>query len=121
MAASISVTTKHLDDKILVEAQLGANPDIPAAIFLYENTGTDTLGDYFGVCALTDFKKFREFTGEPIPVFANKYVRYTIGRKFLPADSLAAPTVEKNMVDDAKKFRLEYLGMTVPVTRSYNL
>lgn len=122
MSASLVVTTTIQNDQVVVEGVLGPNPDIPAAIFLYENTGTDKLGDYFGVCTKYDFERFQEWTGQPVEIFGNRYVRYTVGRKFLPIENKsAAPSVEKNMVDSCKNFRLEYLGMSVPVTRSYNL
>lgn len=120
MAASLTVTTTILEDQILVEADVAEGGDIPQAIFLYENTGTDELGKYFGVCSRTDYERFQEWTGTPIPVFGNKFVRYTVGRNYVPLGTSTAG-IEKNMVDSCKKFRLEYLGMTIPVTRSYNL
>lgn len=120
MAATLTVTTTVLADKVLVQAELGPNPDIPNSIFLYENTGTDELGEFFAVCSITDYQRFQAWSGVPISTFGNRYVRYHIGRKYLPLGSTTA-NVEKAMVDNAKKFRLEYLGLTVPVTRSYNL
>jgi len=120
MPATLTVTTTVLSDKILVQAEVGPGADIPDAIFLYDNTGGTELGEFFAVCAKSDYERFQEWTGTPIPVFGNKYVRYTIGRKYLPLGS-STTNVEATFVENAKKFRLEYLGMTIPVTRSYNL
>lgn len=120
MSATLLITTTTLQDQILVEASVGPGADIPSAIFLYDNTGTDQLGEFFAVCSTSDYQRFQEWTGDPIPIFANKYVRYTVGRKYLPLTG-SASAVRIAMVENCKKFRLEYLGLTVPVTQSYNL
>lgn len=53
---------------------------LPQDIFIYENTGTNILGAYQGVCQLDEYQRFQTFTGSPIPIFSNRYVKYTQGQ-----------------------------------------
>jgi hypothetical protein len=49
---------------------------LPLEVFLFENKGTTSLGDYCGICAFSELIATKVFTGEPIPILHNKYVRY---------------------------------------------
>lgn len=49
---------------------------LPAAIFVYLNTGTNQLGDYVTVCSFDELQRFQIWQGVPIPVLGNKYVRH---------------------------------------------
>lgn len=52
---------------------------LPLDIFIYENTGTTTLGQYVGVCNLDEYQRLQTFTGTAIAVFGNRFVKYTQG------------------------------------------
>ncbi|HET8686552.1 MAG TPA: hypothetical protein VFM18_07785 [Methanosarcina sp.] len=77
MADTLSITTQLVGDKYEVTASLTSLDVLPAAIFLYENTGNTSLGEYQGVCQLSDLTTRQEFTGTAIDTFGNKFVRYT--------------------------------------------
>lgn len=68
--------TKTLQNGIwTITAQI-SNSSLPAAIFMYENTGTNTLGPYAGVVNFEDIARFQQWAGAAIPTYGNKYVRH---------------------------------------------
>lgn len=94
----LSVTIRLVGDKYEVTATLVERDVLPAAIFLYENTGEQTLGEYYGVCQVADLTHRQEFVGEVIDPFGNKYVRYSSLLKLVDsiedAESVRAWTTE---------------------------
>lgn len=77
MASSLQINTQLTDTGYTVTASLAAGSILPPDIFTYVNTGTTTLGDYFGVVAILDLPRLQVWTGAAIPVFGNGYVRYS--------------------------------------------
>lgn len=72
-------TTKTFDkDHWYVSAEL--LPDngnvLPQSIFIYENIGADRLGQYQGVCSFEELKRLQEWSGQVLPIFGNRFVRY---------------------------------------------
>lgn len=63
-------------DNIVVTATVLPNSFLPTNIFIYENTGTNVLGDYQGICNTDELTRFQVWSGNPIPIFGNKFVRY---------------------------------------------
>jgi len=63
-------------------------------------------------------KGTQEFTGVPIPVFANKYVRYTTGRLYIPP-GLDEGVVIERALKGAKLLRMEYEADSVPTSTLY--
>lgn len=92
----------------LIVATVQPGADIPSDIFGYENNA-GALGDYVGVCTLEDYKRLQTFTGTPIPVFGNKFLKYTEARHTVPLDSPVQTTIDK-MTADLKAFRLAFLA-----------
>ncbi len=88
----VSITS---DNKQQLLAEVLPGGDLPADIFIYENTGTDSLGEYQGVCGIDDYSRMQTFTGESIPKFGNKYVKYTQAKILLDIndDATGAKTV----------------------------
>jgi hypothetical protein len=57
----------------------GVYPNLPGEIFVYENSGTTTLGAYIGICNLDELSRLQVHNpSTPIAKFANKYVRHNI-------------------------------------------
>ena len=42
-------------------------------VFLYKNTGTNVMGEYFAVASLAQLNRFQVWNNKPIPLFANAY------------------------------------------------
>lgn len=49
---------------------------LPQDIFIFENTGTNQLGEFQGVCNFEELMRFQAWTGAPIVKFGNRFVRY---------------------------------------------
>lgn len=75
--SQLSITTQLIDDHWVITATVVPGSYLPAAIFMYENTGTTQLGTYQGVCAESELLRMQVWTGVAIPQFGNRYVRYT--------------------------------------------
>lgn len=108
MTASVSITKTVVNGVWLVVATVQPGADIPSDIFGYENNN-GVLGDYVGVCTLEDYKRLQTFTGTPISVFGNKFIKYTEARHTVPLDSNLQATIDK-MTLDLKAFRLAFLA-----------
>lgn len=78
MSSSLSVTTKLTDDNEWeVLASIISGGTLPLDIFVYENTGTTSLGKYRGVASLPEYQRIQTFTGTPIVKFGNRFVKTT--------------------------------------------
>lgn len=109
MSASFQITTAVLGSNLVVNASIVTPADIPTDIFLYDNTGTDQLGQYYGVANLQDYSRIQAWTGTPIPIFGNKYVKHTVANLSLPIETTPASITAK-ITRDLTQFRLEYLA-----------
>lgn len=77
MATTLNTQTAVAGDHYLITGSVADGGTIPKEIFIYTNSGTGALGDFFGTCSLQELGRLAIFTlGTPIPVFGNKYVRY---------------------------------------------
>ena len=78
MPDSVIITKTYSVDHWIVSAEVVADEHnvIPQEVFIYENTGTVTLGDYQGVCSFEELQRLRVWDGSIIPVFGNRFVRY---------------------------------------------
>jgi len=108
MAASVSISKTINNGAWLVVATVQPGADIPFDIFGYENK-EGGLGEYVGVCTLDDYKRLQTFSGSLIPVFGNKYLKYTEARHVVPLDTSVQVTIDK-MTADLKAFRLAFLA-----------
>lgn len=109
MATNLEITKRVENSAWVVSAHVMAGSDIPASVFVYNNTGESTLGDYFGVVSLAEFRRLREWQGEAIPVFGNKYVRSDSLLATLPITS-NPDTFIANVTSTLKSFRIEFLA-----------
>jgi hypothetical protein len=93
---AITITVNKVGDEIVIAATVNDGAvTLPPAIFTYVNSGTTTLGDYFGVCNANELGRFQEFTGTAIPVFGNAFVRARQAKISLPL------TATKEVIDRA--------------------
>lgn len=76
---TVLTVTKTLDNEgWVVTAQLAVDANIPRAIFTYLNTGTNILGDYYGVLNVNDLARVPIWNSQALLLFGNKFVRHTI-------------------------------------------
>ena len=107
--STLTTTTTITNDEYLIQASVTSTGDIPPDVFLYENLGTTVLGSYQAVCSLDDYRRVQTFTGIAIPIFANKYVKYTSGLIHVPLGRDPVPVVNK-VIADVKSFKTAYLA-----------
>jgi len=74
MSNTLTINTALVNDHWEITATMQAGT-LPAEIFVSLNTATNTLGQYVGVCDLDEISRLQVFSGTPIPIFGNKYVR----------------------------------------------
>jgi hypothetical protein len=78
MSSSLNITKKlNADNKWEIVAFVQAGGTLPLDIFMYENTGDTTLGNYIGVCNLEEYQRLATFNNVAIPKFGNRYVKST--------------------------------------------
>jgi hypothetical protein len=79
MPDTLRITKSFQDNRWVVSAQVVPDQSnlLPASIFIYENNGTETLGAYQGVCSFSELQRLQEWTGQRIPVFGNRFVRFS--------------------------------------------
>lgn len=87
--SSLQITTQLQGDQWIVTATVLAGSFLPPNIFIYENTGTNQLGQYQGVCSKDELLRLQVWTGTPIPIFGNRFVRYSTAKIII--DAVANP------------------------------
>ena len=121
-----SITTQLSGNNLQVVCTLPDFSPLPTgAVFLYANTGTNTLGAYMGVANVNELSSFQVWTGTPIPIFANAYVLHTQAviniQTALPSEQAAAvSTVSSLLLNNLEILKLQYLS-TYNVTQIYPL
>lgn len=114
----LNYTKDFSDGKWVITAEVLQGPEtgvIPSACFLYVNTGTSTLGDYYSVCGLAELQRFQVWAGTAIPKFGNNYVRHT--RAVFAVQSNADPDkVIADMVVSLKVLKKQITTSSVSAT-----
>lgn len=87
MTNTLTITTTLVTDHWNITGGLSAEGTLPQEIFIYSNTGTNTLGTYKGVCSIDELARLQIFTGTPIKPFGNRFVRYGSIDIDVPLDS----------------------------------
>jgi hypothetical protein len=106
MPDSLSVTINLTDEGWVVEADVVDHSILPLELFLYENTGEQTLGRYYGVCNFEELGKYQVWNNEVIPAFGNRFVRHNHAKITVPIST--DPTkVVTNMVNTTKALKKE--------------
>lgn len=77
MSSTLNTNTALSGDHYLVTGSLASGGTLPQEVFIYENTGDGSLGDFYGTCSLAELGRLPiQVLGTPISTFGNKYVRY---------------------------------------------
>lgn len=77
MTSSLRIDTQLTDTGYSITAYIAPGGILPPDVFTYANTGTSTLGEYFGVVSILDMPRLQVWTGVAIPIFGNGFVRYS--------------------------------------------
>lgn len=81
---SLRINTTVQDSMWKVTASLEQREILPEAIFIYENTGTESLGNYVGVCNFEELGRFTVWAGVPVKKFGNRFVRHSSAETLVP-------------------------------------
>lgn len=101
MSSTLSVTLSITSDGQWRVRGTIASGTLPTNIFIYENTGETTLGEYVGVADLSEFQRLKTWTGTAIPLFGNRFVLHTEADKKV-ATQEEALSVKNNMIKTVK-------------------
>ena len=120
MSNQLIITTDLEDDHWLITAELSDSTTLPKEIFIYENTGTIILGEFYGTCSVSDLVKLQVYSSSTaIPIFGNKFLRHTQAKiKVALADDVSQ--VVSTLVAGVKSFKIGYLSQASKTT-VYNL
>jgi hypothetical protein len=115
MASTLTIT-KQISPNNTWEVTAVVNPGgtLPLDIFIYENLGTATLGDYQGICDLEQYQRYQTFNSTAIPVFGNRFVKASTA-KINVEDDVQATQVISVITTDAKSLSLA-IANYVPTT-----
>lgn len=116
---SLQVTQGFDGNNWVATISLTPGSDLPAEIFLYENTGTTVLGDYATVCNFSELERFQVWTGTAIPLFGNKYVRSAQAKIVRPSRDELQITI--GTVTAATKQLVAELGATPSTTTTITI
>lgn len=105
MSSVLTTTKTFVNDHWEVTAVVTPGGTLPQEIFVYENSGGTSLGNFFGTCSLAELHALRVFSGTAIPVFANKFVRYGQAKIVVHLES-DIPGVILALVDNVKTLSL---------------
>lgn len=119
MSSILNITKELLVDHWLITAQLASGASLPPDIFLYLNTGTNVLGEYFGTCSVNDITRLTTYTGVTVNIFGNKYLKYSQAKikVALEDDTLAVITA---LVKNVTNLSIAYKAK-VTTTQSYTI
>jgi hypothetical protein len=94
MSSQLQIVTQLDGDVFSITASILPGGFLPENIFLYKNTGTTTLGPYYGVCDTSELTRFQVFTGTAIPEFGNAFVRFNQAKIILNVQQASAPIIQ---------------------------
>lgn len=102
-----------------VTSSVVENSSIPTEIYLYENLGTATLGEYIGIVNASELPLRVVWTGVEIPTFGNRFVRTASLVKLVP-DKATADKLSDNILRGAKKLKGD-LAQELATSTTYTL
>jgi hypothetical protein len=121
MSNTLTITSSLINDHWEITGSMSTG-SIPAEVFIYENSGTNVLGNFSGVCSVDELTRLQIFAGVVIPIFANKYVRAsTIKIVVSLTDPINTPTfIIGNIVADVTALSKAYSTATT-VTQVFTI
>lgn len=119
MANSLSITTSLVNDHYVISGTMVVGT-LPAEVFMYENPGDGTLGNFVGVCSLNELTRLQVYVpNTPIPIFGNKYIR-TNTVKIVVELTDSTTTIISNLVNSVQLLSTAYQALTSQ-TQVYNI
>lgn len=115
MTDSVQVTINLTDEGWVIEADVVQSSLLPLEVFLYENTGENVLGRYYGVCNFEELGKYQVWTETPIAPFGNRFVRHSHAKITVPL-STDPDHVVQNIIATAKALKKELTSKTSTTT-----
>jgi len=98
------------ENGIILTVSLSDFAPLPSPyVFIYQNTGTNVLGQYQGVCNLSELTKYQIWTGTPIPIFANAFVLGNQGIMTCPTAAAVTQNIEL-ITFNLSALKTQYLG-----------
>jgi hypothetical protein len=120
MSSSLSITKRlNAEHQWEIIASIVSGGTLPLDIFMYENTGDNTLGDYIGVCSLSEYQRLKTFEGGTIDKFANRFVKYAQAKIKLDVSD-DTDKVVSNLTKTVKALSLEMVNSS-PTTQIINI
>lgn len=92
--SSMTINTVIDGDEYILTVGITPTDGIPTNIFSYENSG-EGLGTYQAVCTLDEYKRFQTYSGTPIPVFGNKFIKWSQAVIRVPLSRPLQPVIDK--------------------------
>lgn len=106
--ANYAILTKRLTNTgWVITGKMTETSTVPKEVFVYENTGTTTLGKYHSVVTIPDMPRIRIWTGEAVPLSMGNYVRSPNLVLEVPA-GVDVDVALSELVASLKKFVLEF-------------
>lgn len=91
--SQLQITTTLDGDQYTITATVLPGGFLPQDIFLYQNSGTTQLGDYYGIANTDELTRFQVFNSVAIPKFGNAFVRYSQAKIVLNVQDDAASVI----------------------------
>lgn len=111
MSSQLNVTKDLENNQWVITAFVVPGGTLPADIFVYENSGTASLGTYYGVAGLNDLTRMQTWSGSAISKFGNKFVLYNQAKIYV--DPASTPdSVIAVMVNSVKLLSTALLSTT---------
>lgn len=94
VSSQLQIVTQLDGDQYTITATILPGGYLPQNIFLYNNTGTTTLGEYWGVANTEELTRFQVWTGVAIPKFGNAFVRSSQAKITVDVQKTATPIIQ---------------------------
>lgn len=116
MASSLKIIKELSNDNTWeIVASIEPGGELPLDIFIYENTGNTTLGEYQGVCSVDQYQKYQTFDFKAIPMFGNKYVKFTQA-KIKVTNETESNQATSVLISDVKALSAAFKGSSSSTT-----
>ena len=74
MSSQLQINKLLQDNSWVITAEVLPGGVLPQNIFVYENSGTTELGNFYGTASVEDLTRMQIWSGVAIPIFGNKFV-----------------------------------------------
>lgn len=78
MSSTLTAAITLSGDHYTITGSILEGGTLPREIFIYTNTGTGALGEFYGTCNIQELGRIQIFTpGQPQALFGNNYLRHS--------------------------------------------